>query len=184
LIFSAPQARFFVSYRSWLSVSRTTNRESVSGPKSSELLTYLLVWHVQRVMTYLLISVTCQKPYCFTHCAQDVFRCREVVHTEPLCVLPRRGLIWLGLWSCCRRWSWCRVAIPLEPHCWWCDARALAVQLKLLHNRHLAVKDNLLRCAFDIASGNTTRGEIEKCSEPSSLYLCMTSLIDLSAKQE
>ncbi len=67
-IFSAPQARFFVSYQSWLSVSITTNRESVAGLKSSELLTYLLVWHVQRVMTYLLISGRCQKPCCFTHC--------------------------------------------------------------------------------------------------------------------
>ena len=37
----------------------------------------------------------------------------------------------------------------------------LAVKFKLLHNRRLAVKDKLLRCAFGIASGNTARGEIE-----------------------
>jgi hypothetical protein len=69
VIFSAPQARFFDFFDFFgaagpifcffptsldFLVSRTTNAESVAGPKSSELLTYLLVGHVQNL-------------YCFTH---------------------------------------------------------------------------------------------------------------------
>ena len=76
--YGAPQVRFFFSYHSWLSVSLTTNPESLTGPKSCELLTYLVVWHAQRVLcclltylltywhtdliTYLLLSGTCPKP--------------------------------------------------------------------------------------------------------------------------
>jgi hypothetical protein len=57
--------RFFLSYNSWLAVSHTTIPESMSGPKSSELLTYLVVWHALRVLSYFLISGTCPKPMIF-----------------------------------------------------------------------------------------------------------------------